>query len=63
VFEQNSPTFKQCDVTYVPIFLGGLMKATGNTPPIQIKSEFFGSPIANIINLPCAQTLAKKPES
>lgn len=37
---QNSPAFKQCEIKYVPIFLGGLMNACGNTPPIAIKSEF-----------------------
>lgn len=36
----TSPVFKGCDVTYVPVFLGGIMKGTGNTPPIQIKSGF-----------------------
>ncbi|ORX96067.1 2-hydroxychromene-2-carboxylate isomerase [Clohesyomyces aquaticus] len=36
---QNFPVFKQCDVTYVPIFLGGLMKTCGNTPPLQIKNK------------------------
>lgn len=35
---QNSPVFKQCDVTYVPILLGGVMKACGNIAPIEIKS-------------------------
>jgi len=35
----TSPVFKGCDVTYVPVFLGGIMKATGNTPPIQIKNK------------------------
>lgn len=37
--------FQKCDITYVPIFLGGLMKACGNTPPINItsKSHFCGS--------------------
>ncbi|KAI9877500.1 MAG: hypothetical protein M1830_003761 [Pleopsidium flavum] len=37
--ELHSPVFKQCDVSYVPIFLGGVMKACGNTPPIQIKNK------------------------
>lgn len=37
--KQNSPAFKQCDVKFVPIFLGGLMNACGNTPPIAIKSK------------------------
>ncbi|OCL12704.1 thioredoxin-like protein, partial [Glonium stellatum] len=36
---QNFPIFKQCEVTYVPILLGGLMKACGNTPPLQIKNK------------------------
>jgi len=36
---QNFPVFKQCEVTYVPIFLGGLMKMCGNTAPINIKSQ------------------------
>ncbi|KAM0721910.1 hypothetical protein Q7P37_002835 [Cladosporium fusiforme] len=36
---RNSPVFKQCDIEYIPIFLGGVMQACGNTPPIRIKSE------------------------
>ncbi|KAF9888736.1 hypothetical protein FE257_008311 [Aspergillus nanangensis] len=36
---RNSPVFAQCNVTYVPIFLGGLMNACGNTPPIKIKNK------------------------
>ncbi|KAK1065122.1 hypothetical protein LTR74_008234 [Friedmanniomyces endolithicus] len=36
---KNSPTFKQCDVTYIPIFLGGVMQACGNIPPINIKNK------------------------
>jgi len=36
---KNSPAFKQCDVKFVPIFLGGLMNACGNTPPIAIKNK------------------------
>lgn len=36
--EQTSPFFKKCDVTYTPVFLGGIIKACGNTPPIGIKS-------------------------
>ncbi|KAK4970096.1 Ubiquitin carboxyl-terminal hydrolase 10 [Elasticomyces elasticus] len=35
----NSKTFRECDVTYVPIFLGGVMQACGNTPPINIKNK------------------------
>ncbi|TKA75522.1 hypothetical protein B0A49_02821 [Cryomyces minteri] len=36
---RHSPVFKGCDTTYVPIFLGGVMKACGNTPPIKIKNK------------------------
>ncbi|KAK5173408.1 uncharacterized protein LTR77_002089 [Saxophila tyrrhenica] len=36
---RNSPVFKNCEVTYVPIFLGGVMKACGNTAPIEIKNK------------------------
>jgi len=37
--KQNSPAFRNCTVSYVPIFLGGLMHSCGNTPPIRIKSK------------------------
>ncbi|ODM24213.1 hypothetical protein SI65_02076 [Aspergillus cristatus] len=36
---QNSPAFRSCTVSYVPIFLGGLMDSCGNTPPIRIKNK------------------------
>ncbi|OQO08846.1 hypothetical protein B0A48_05736 [Cryoendolithus antarcticus] len=36
---QNNPIFKRCDVTYIPIFLGGVMQACGNTPPIKIRNK------------------------
>lgn len=36
---QNFSIFKQCEVTFVPILLGGLMKACGNTPPLHIKNK------------------------
>ncbi|KAF2176698.1 thioredoxin-like protein [Zopfia rhizophila CBS 207.26] len=35
----NFPVFKQCEITYIPMFLGGLMKACGNTPPLQVKNK------------------------
>lgn len=35
---QNFPVFKQCDVEFVPILLGGLFKTCGNSAPITIKS-------------------------
>jgi 2-hydroxychromene-2-carboxylate isomerase len=31
--------FRDCDIVYVPVFLGGLMKACNNRPPIQIKNK------------------------
>ncbi|TVY15332.1 hypothetical protein LARI1_G005029, partial [Lachnellula arida] len=37
--EQHDPAFSKCDVEYVPMFLGGVMKACGNTPPINIKNK------------------------
>ncbi|KAL6709770.1 hypothetical protein ACN47E_001199 [Coniothyrium glycines] len=36
---RNSAVFKQCEITYVPILLGGLMNACGNTPPLRIKNK------------------------
>ncbi|KAH8906514.1 HCCA isomerase/glutathione S-transferase kappa [Coniochaeta sp. PMI_546] len=36
---RNDPTFKKCEITYVPIFLGGLMKTCNNTAPILIKNK------------------------
>jgi 2-hydroxychromene-2-carboxylate isomerase len=35
---QRSAAFKQVEVTYIPIFLGGVMKACDNRPPISITS-------------------------
>ncbi|KAJ5579922.1 thioredoxin-like protein [Penicillium hispanicum] len=56
----NSATFAKCEVTYVPILLGGLMRACNNTPPINVKNKdkwinaerirwarYFSVPIAN----------------
>ncbi|KAA8649043.1 hypothetical protein EYZ11_007446 [Aspergillus tanneri] len=36
---RHSPVFSGCNITYVPIFLGGLMNACGNTPPIKIRNK------------------------
>ncbi|PVH96517.1 HCCA isomerase/glutathione S-transferase kappa [Periconia macrospinosa] len=36
---ENSPVFKNCEINYVPVFLGGLMHACGNTPPVEIKNK------------------------
>ena len=33
--------FKDCEVKYVPVFLGGIMKATGNRPPLAVKSGLW----------------------
>lgn len=35
---QKSAAFKQVEITYIPIFLGGVMKACDNRPPISITS-------------------------
>ncbi|KAI4220826.1 MAG: hypothetical protein L6R36_007339 [Xanthoria steineri] len=36
---RHSPVFAKCEIEYVPVFLGGIMKACGNTPPIKIKNK------------------------
>ncbi|SPQ27409.1 70b28f89-15a9-406d-afcc-3876f9c56a10 [Thermothielavioides terrestris] len=36
---RNEDVFKACDITYVPIFLGGLMQKCGNIAPIKIKNK------------------------
>ncbi|KAF2669661.1 putative 2-hydroxychromene-2-carboxylate isomerase [Microthyrium microscopicum] len=36
---ENLPAFKNVEKTYVPIFLGGLMKACDNRPPIEITNK------------------------
>lgn len=36
---QRSQAFKQVEITYIPIFLGGVMKACDNRPPISITSK------------------------
>ncbi|TRX92794.1 hypothetical protein FHL15_006200 [Xylaria flabelliformis] len=36
---QNDAVFRDVKKTYVPIFLGGIMKMAGNTPPIRIKNK------------------------
>ncbi|OJJ44631.1 hypothetical protein ASPZODRAFT_134712 [Penicilliopsis zonata CBS 506.65] len=36
---RKSAAFSRCDITYVPIFLGGLMNMCSNTPPIQVKNK------------------------
>ncbi|KAH6622914.1 thioredoxin-like protein [Chaetomium tenue] len=36
---RHDEVFKGCDITYVPIFLGGLMHKCGNTAPIKIKNK------------------------
>ncbi|KAK3343954.1 thioredoxin-like protein [Lasiosphaeria hispida] len=36
---RHDAAFKECDVTYVPVFLGGLMHKCGNVAPIKIKNK------------------------
>ncbi|KAJ4417506.1 hypothetical protein N0V85_001829 [Neurospora sp. IMI 360204] len=36
---RNDPIFKNVDIKYVPIFLGGLMNKCSNTPPMKIKNK------------------------
>ncbi|KAL8813146.1 MAG: hypothetical protein Q9200_000494 [Gallowayella weberi] len=36
---RHSPVFADCEITYVPVFLGGIIKACGNRPPIQITNK------------------------
>ncbi|KAK8093598.1 2-hydroxychromene-2-carboxylate isomerase [Apiospora hydei] len=38
---RHDPVFKGVKVEYIPIFLGGLMHACGNTAPIQIKNPAY----------------------
>ncbi|KAK4205670.1 thioredoxin-like protein [Triangularia verruculosa] len=36
---RNDPLFRNVEVEYIPIFLGGLMHKCGNTAPIKIKNK------------------------
>ncbi|KAB8294123.1 hypothetical protein EYC80_009571 [Monilinia laxa] len=36
---RNDPTFSRCDIEYVPVFLGGIIKDVGGIPPINIKNK------------------------
>ncbi|KAE8453491.1 hypothetical protein EG329_010352 [Mollisiaceae sp. DMI_Dod_QoI] len=36
---RNDPVFSKCEITYIPVFLGGIMKACGNIAPISIKNK------------------------
>ncbi|KAL2117004.1 hypothetical protein VTJ04DRAFT_9172 [Mycothermus thermophilus] len=36
---RNHEVFKACDVTYVPIFLGGLLHKCGNSAPVGVKNK------------------------
>jgi len=36
---RHDPVFSRCEVTFVPILLGGVMKACGNITPINIKNK------------------------
>ncbi|GKZ31932.1 hypothetical protein AbraIFM66950_000912 [Aspergillus brasiliensis] len=59
--QKNSPVFAKCNITYIPIFQGGLMHACGNTPPANIKNkdkwtEKERHRWARYFNVPIAQT-------
>lgn len=41
---QHDPVFAECEISYVPVFLGGIMKACNNTAPINIKSMCYLPP-------------------
>ncbi|CAO1596427.1 hypothetical protein XANCAGTX0491_000275 [Xanthoria calcicola] len=41
---RHSPVFAKSEIEYVPVFLGGIMKACSNTPPIKIKSRLSPNP-------------------
>ncbi|PGH14725.1 hypothetical protein AJ79_02891 [Helicocarpus griseus UAMH5409] len=36
---RHSPVFAKCEITYVPVILGGIIKATNNVAPINIKNK------------------------
>ncbi|KAL2160280.1 hypothetical protein VTH06DRAFT_1453 [Thermothelomyces fergusii] len=36
---RHDAVFKGCSITYVPVFLGGIMNKCGNTPPIKVKNK------------------------
>ncbi|KAF7891111.1 uncharacterized protein EAF02_001436 [Botrytis sinoallii] len=36
---RHDPTFSRCNIEYIPVFLGGIMKDVGNNPPINIKNK------------------------
>ncbi|KAF3480851.1 putative 2-hydroxychromene-2-carboxylate isomerase [Arthroderma uncinatum] len=36
---RHSPVFEKCTKVYVPVFLGGIIQATGNIPPIRVKNK------------------------
>ncbi|PSR85541.1 2-hydroxychromene-2-carboxylate isomeras-like protein [Coniella lustricola] len=36
---RHNPAFKACEITYIPVFLGGIMKTAGNTAPIYIHNK------------------------
>jgi 2-hydroxychromene-2-carboxylate isomerase len=36
---QHDAAFRKCEVTYVPILLGGLMKTSNNQGPLSIPSR------------------------
>ncbi|OJD19942.1 hypothetical protein AJ78_00136 [Emergomyces pasteurianus Ep9510] len=36
---RHSPVFAKCEITYTPVFLGGILKACNNVSPIYVKNK------------------------
>ncbi|ERF71667.1 hypothetical protein EPUS_00656 [Endocarpon pusillum Z07020] len=59
---RHSPIFRPCEIEYVPVFLGGLMKACNNRPPLEIKNKnkWIGKERlrwASLFNIPITRTM------
>ena len=59
---RTSPVFKDCEVEYLPVFLGGIMDFLGNTPPAQIRNkgaymEMDRVRLAKLFNVPMAKKM------
>ncbi|KAF2876493.1 thioredoxin-like protein [Massariosphaeria phaeospora] len=58
---RHFPVFNGCEITYIPIFLGGLMHACDNKPPLQIRNkaayiETNRQRLANLFQIPISST-------
>ncbi|KAJ8063197.1 hypothetical protein OCU04_008435 [Sclerotinia nivalis] len=36
---RNNPAFSKCDIEYVPVYLGRILKEVGGTPPMAVKNK------------------------